>query len=193
MLYEIPAQIIRQWCFCPRIVYYRELLNISTHKPLWVEQGEKSHLNLKSLLRRRRFAKLGIDKGRYHYDCSVRSEEHGINGKVDLIVECENAVYPFDYKLGAKIHRGQIMQMLAYAIMAKEVFNKPVPFVTLLYDKKGKKIKTFDVTEENLLEVLNLCEEIRRMINIGIKPNSNASLKQCIQCEYLNYCNDRGA
>ena len=193
MLYEIPAEIIRQWCFCPRIVYYRKLLNLSACKPLWVEQGENTHLVLKSLLRRRRFSKLGIDKGQYYYDYFVKSEKHSINGKVDLIVECENAVYPFDYKLGAKIHRGQMMQMLVYAIMVKEMFSKPVPFVTLLYGEKGKMIKTMDVTEENLLDVLKLCDEIRKMIDIGIKPNSNASIKQCIQCEYLNHCNDRGA
>lgn len=192
MLYEIPANVIRQWCFCPRVVYYRELLNLSDHKPLWVEQGEKKHLDIKLLLRRRRFLKIGIAQGSYYYDYPISSQKYGLTGKIDLIVECKDAIYPFDYKTSMKIHRGQIMQMLAYAVMVQEKFNKPVPFGIFLYGDKGKMIKTVDITEDRVLELLKMCDEIRSMIHVGFKPNSNASLPQCIQCEYINYCNDRG-
>ena len=190
--YKIPANIIRQWCFCPRVVYYRELLNLQSYKPLWVKQGEDKHLSFKDLIRRREFAKLGLSKGIRYFDLSIESEKYDLYGVVDLIIECENAVYVVDYKTGDKIYRGQIMQMIAYCLLAQERFNKPAPYGIFLYGDRGRLNKMIEIKEKDIQELLSTCNQINDMLSKGVKPNSDASIHQCMQCEYLNHCNDRG-
>ncbi len=192
MSYKVPANLIRQWCFCPRIVYYRELLNIQANKPLWVKQGEDKHLDFSQLIRRRKFSKLGIENGTRHFNVSMESAKYPVHGIADLIIECDAAVYPVDYKSNNKIYRGQIMQMVAYSMLAQEKFSKPSPYGIFLYGDKGKMVKTLNITQDLVKKTANACQDISDMLNNATKPNSNASINQCMQCEYLNYCNDRG-
>ena len=190
--YKVPANLIRQWCFCPRVVYYRELLNLSSAKPLWVKQGEDKHSQFNNLIKRRRFTKLGLEKGKRHFDISLTSYQLPFYGVADLVIETPNAVYPVDYKTGNRIYRGQIMQMTAYCLLAEKVFSKPATHGIFLFGEKGKTIELIEITERLREDVISICKNIIDMLNMGMKPHSDASLPQCMQCEYLNYCNDRG-
>lgn len=192
MSYKVPANLIRQWCFCPRIVYYRELLNLQSAKPLWVQQGEDKHIDFNQLIRRRRFNKLGLENGTRHFNVVLESPQYSFYGIADLVIECDDAVYPVDYKSGNKIYRGQIMQMAAYCMLAQDKFDKPAPFGIFLYGDKGTLIKTIENNKQLQEEVTNICQNIIDALNKANKPASNASVHQCMQCEYLNYCNDRG-
>lgn len=190
--YKIPVNLIRQWHFCPRIVYYRELLNVQANKSLWVKQGEDKHLDFSKLIRRRKFANIGIENGKRHFNVSMESSKYPLLGIADLIIECDDAVYPVDYKSSYKIYRGQIMQMVAYCLLAQERFSKPSPCGIFIYGDNGKMTKLLKITPDLVQQTINACQDIEDMLNKSIKPNSDASIHQCMQCEYLNYCNDRG-
>jgi len=62
--YKIPVYLIRQYLFCPRVVYFLELLNIPKQTPIWVKEGEEFHKSISKLLKRRTLSKFGV-KGLY--------------------------------------------------------------------------------------------------------------------------------
>ena len=56
---------------------------------------------------------------------------------------------------------------------------------------KGKVLHQIKVDAEAKEAVLTIRDNIKAMLDKGLKPDSSASINQCCHCEYLNYCNDR--
>ena len=64
MSFSVPVNLIRQWCYCPRVVYYIELTNIPIHRPIWVKQGEDFHQLEEKLWQRRNLSRFDLKKGK---------------------------------------------------------------------------------------------------------------------------------
>ena len=84
------------------------------------------------------------------------------------------------------------MQMTAYCLLAAEVLSKPATHGIFLFGEKGRKIELLEITDELRKDAVSICKDIIDMLDMGVKPHSDASMHQCMQCEYLNHCNDRG-
>ena len=191
MLFDVPAHLVRQWCYCPRIVYYIELTDFAVDYPRWVRQGEKFHLKEAQRWKRRNLSRFNLENGQLHMDCAMRSMKHHLYGVADMVIESENEVYPVEFKLASTVHkRGALLQLATYGIIAQEQFGKKCRFGFLL---EGEKVlHRIALTEEMTEDVFKQATNIRRMLDRGIKPDSSASASQCIICEYANHCNDRG-
>lgn len=190
VLSSVPIQLIRQWCFCPRIVYYLELTNHPVNYPTWVQQGENFHATEEQLWQRRNLSRFNLQAGTRHHNLLVRSKKINLHGIVDLAIETEDAIYAVEFKLSAHLkRRGDIMQLVAYAMLLEEHFNKPSPIGFLLGPKKTlHSIKINDTQKQAVLKIVN---NIFLILSSGNKPHSNATAAQCCNCEYLNHCNDR--
>ncbi|QIW10327.1 CRISPR-associated protein Cas4 [Francisella sp. LA112445] len=186
---SIPINIIREWCFCPRVVYYRELLNIKTHKPLWVAQGEDFHKKVEHLEKRRSFKRYGLDSATRHFNVSLKSSKYHIHGVVDWILETDEFIYIVEYKTNPNPNSlGHKLQIVAYALLAQESYQKTCRVAFLTSSKKSYEIQITDYLIQKLQEII---KNISDTLDSGNKPDSSASDHQCIQCQYLNFCNDR--
>ncbi|MBK2356847.1 CRISPR-associated protein Cas4 [Francisella hispaniensis] len=186
---SIPINLIRQWCFCPRVVYYQELLAIKPHKPLWVAQGEEFHKKVEHLEKRRNFSRYGLDNAIRHFNVTIKSQNYKLHGIVDWVLETDNNVYVVEYKTNPNPNSlGHKLQIAAYALLAQEYFAKPCKTTFLTSDKKSYEIK---ITDELITKLVKTVNDILNALDSGNKPDSSASDHQCIQCEYLNFCNDR--
>ena len=109
MLSSIPVNLIRQWCYCPRVVYYQELAELSfIFRPPWVSQGEAFHREETGLWHRRNLSRFKLEEGKKHYNVSMDSKKLGIHGIADMIVEAEKTVYPIEFKLSASSKKEEI-------------------------------------------------------------------------------------
>ncbi|MEY8702170.1 CRISPR-associated protein Cas4 [Francisella philomiragia] len=186
---SLPINLIRQWCFCPRIVYYQELLNIKTQKPLWVVQGEDFHKKVEHLEKRRSFKRYNLDSATRHFNLSLKSSKYRIHGIVDWVLETDDHVYVVEYKTNPNPNSlGHKLQIAAYALLAQEYFNKPSKIAFLASDKNSYEI---EITQDLIEKLHKVIDDIINTLDNGNKPDSSASDHQCIQCEYLNFCNDR--
>lgn len=61
---SLPVNLIRQWCYCPRKVYYFELTDFQVSYPAWVKQGEDFHKREEELWRRRNLSRFKLDQGK---------------------------------------------------------------------------------------------------------------------------------
>jgi len=189
-LFSVPVNLIRQWCYCPRVVYYMELTDIALYRPAWVKQGENFHRLETKLWQRRNLSRFNLDKGRVHHNLTMRDDELKLHGIVDMAIETNEAVYAVEFKLSAtNKKRGDQLQLAGYAMLLEKHFSKPSPVGFLV--GKGKVLHTIDIDAGKRDAVTTTADKIRRMLRRGLKPESSATVTQCCACEYVNFCNDR--
>ena len=190
MSFSVPVNLIRQWRYCPRVVYYMELISGSVHRPIWVKQGEDFHQLEERLWQRRNLSRFGLQKGKKHYRLSMKNSRLELHGIADLVIETDDAVYPIEFKISANNKkRGDLLQLVAYGMLAEEHFKKTASVGFLV--GKGKILHEISIDKGNRQKVVMICEDINAMLQKGKKPDSSASLVQCSACEYVNFCNDR--
>ena len=188
--YSIPVNLVRQWCYCPRVVYYMELMTIPVQRPTWVKQGEAFHRLEEKLWQRRNLSRFNLASGKTYYNLAMRDEDLELHGIVDMAIETDEAVYAVEFKLSASNKkRGDILQLTAYAMLLERHFSKPSTVGFLA--GKGKVLHTIKIDKEKHQSVLAVVHDIRQMLSQSIKPDSSATLAQCCTCEYINFCNDR--
>ena len=190
MLSSVPANLIRQWSYCPRVAYYMELLEGPIHRPIWVKQGEDFHQMEEKLWQRRNLSRFKLSEGKTYHNLALQSDELGLHGIVDMAIETEEAVYAVEFKLSASNKkRGDILQLTAYAMLLEKHFDKASPVAFLV--GKGKVLHSIEMNGARHLELMASTDKIRKLLERGLKPESSASIAQCCTCEYLNFCNDR--
>ena len=138
---SIPASLLRQFIFCPRIPYYNVLLNISEKKPIWMDQGLKFHNRLQLLLQRRSFKRFGLSNAQVSYNTSLYSKSFNLHGFADCLLLSENEVVPLEFKIeGNKLRKAHILQLLAYGYMAQEQFQKKFVKGFIIYGEKSNAV-----------------------------------------------------
>lgn len=186
---SIPINLIRQWSFCPRVVYYQEILKLNVHTPLWVSQGTDKHTKINKLEKRRNFSKYHLDSAIRHFELPMKSYEYSIHGIADWVLETPTEVFVVEYKSNPKPNSlGHKLQLGAYSVLASLHFNKPCTKSFLVSDKKSFEI---EITETLISKLKTAISDINKTLGSAKKPHSSAGEHQCSQCEYLNFCNDR--
>ena len=187
---SIPVNLIRQWCYCPRVVYYMELTNVAFHRPIWVKQGEAFHARERQLWNRRNLSRFDLKNGKKYHNLHLRDSNLSLHGKVDMAIETDKAVYAVEFKLSANCKkRGDQLQLVAYAMLLEKHFLKPSQVGFLV--GTGNVLHIISIDKHKRKSVVDNVKQIKTMLSQGVKPDSSASVFQCCNCEYVNFCNDR--
>lgn len=187
----IPINLIRQYKFCPRIVYFNLLTNIKPIYPRQVSLGSDYHDLQNEMIKSRKFKKFNIEFEEILYDKYLENVELNICGKVDLAFLCEDEVIPVEFKhIEKKYSYSHILQLVGYGLLLEKEFNKKLTKAFIIYSNNMKfhKIEILDKHKKDFFEVVKDIEEI---LKNDIMPNSSADENKCAQCEYLNFCDDR--
>jgi len=189
--FSLPASLLRQHAFCPRIPYYNEVMQVNPSDRLWQKQGVTLHNRQRMLDRRRNLSRYHIENATLRHDIYLQSPLLGLHGICDALLETDTAVYPIEFKLSPqRPTKGQVIQLIAYALLAEEQFQKPSPFGFVLFGDRGTTCEVlFDDAKRHKLD--KVVEEIRCNLQHPLLPASAANENQCGQCEYLNFCADR--
>ena len=187
----IPVNLIRQYIFCPRIVFYNLLTDIKPQFPRHVSFGTEYHTLQDELLKNRRFKKLNINYREIVTGKYFSMQDPGIGGIVDLGFVCEDEVVPVEYKfIDGKPSLSHKLQLAAYGKLMSEYYGLPARRGIIIYSNN---IKFYQVvfSREIWNKLQKVIAGIQKIVDTEIFPDSSATEKQCSQCEYLNYCNDR--
>ncbi|HRF56137.1 MAG TPA: CRISPR-associated protein Cas4 [Campylobacterales bacterium] len=189
--YKLPIHLIRQYLFCPRVVYFLEVLNIPRASPVWVREGGAHHKKQTELFKRRTLARFGLQDATLSGNVSLSHQRFDFYGVCDALIAGVDSVYSVEIKLhGDKPTKSQKMQLIAYGMLAEAIHDKKFDMGFVLYEKNGKTVPV-KVTDKDKTEVVEIVGEIIQMIKTGRLPYSSADDGKCTQCEFLNYCNDR--
>lgn len=189
----IPVNLIRQYIFCPRIVYYNLLTNIKPIFPRQVSLGIEYHSLQEKLSKNRKFKKLDIEYNEALLDKYIENETLNICGIVDLALLCNDEVIPVEFKFieaKKKPSYSHVLQLYGYGLLLSKEYNKEFKRAIIIYSNNMKlfKIEITQKIKDDFLKTLKAIEKVERN---NILPNSSANELQCSQCEYLNYCDDR--
>lgn len=187
---EIPINMFRQFAFCPRIVFFRELKHISPIYPLWVEQGKEKHEKRNVTLKKKLPKILKYLNGKLDLDVPVRSN-FGFFGVLDGLIRTQDELIPIEFKSStSKPGKSALLQLGAYSVCLEEMEGKEIKRSFLLY---GDRVKVWEIHLSNDIRemVRETYQNINEVMNTPLLPYVSTSPSKCIQCEYLNYCNDR--
>lgn len=184
---------IKQYIYCPRIIYYTYVLPVERKITFKMEFGKEQHIELDRLERRRKLRSYGFVEGERLFHLKVSSERLGLHGIVDMVIveKVGNITnyYPVEFKNTThKPGLNHKYQLTAYAMLLEEYFNKPVR-EGFIYVIPGKEIYDVSITQ-NMRDYLK--KIISAMHNIVLKERvpEIRSIKHCRDCEYRNYCAD---
>src|SRR5579871_2957958 len=122
---------LKQWTYCPRIVFYRYCLPKIRPVTYSMEAGILAHEVAAALEERRSLRAYGLTEGEREFDVALRSERLGLSGRIDLVIRCATPTGPeaivVDYKLSERDAGPHFkLQLAAYGLMLEEAWGLPV-------------------------------------------------------------------
>lgn len=187
---------LKQYMFCPRIVFYRYCLPKIRPITYLMEEGIRSHEREEEREERRSLRHYGLHQGERFAQLSLVSKQLGLTGRIDLAIavpsraalNAEGVIV--EYKLSEQKAGPHFqLQLAAYALLLEEAWNLPVrhAFLYLIPLRKAERIL---ITPQLKQKVKQTREQIRQMVTQERMPAPPTSQRQCISCEFRRFCND---
>jgi CRISPR-associated exonuclease Cas4 len=181
---------IKQYAYCPRIIYFTYCLPVEKKRSFKMELGNKVHEIVIELEKRRKLKRYGLSEGKRKYNLWLKSGDLGISGKLDMLICTPAEYFPVDFKNSSgNPGKNYLYQLGAYGLLVEENFLCKVKcgFIYLI-PQKDCRIVEFD--ENFKLNVKQAIFEITELIRKETMPNPTKTRSKCYDCEYKNYCND---
>ncbi len=188
---DLTVTDVRQWVYCPRIVYFTRCLDIPRPTTYKMTEGQVAHLETAKLERRRSLRTYGLREGERHFDVRLRSPRLGLAGRLDMaIIVPGGEAIPVEFKrTTGRLGLHHKYQLAAYALLVEERWERPVRrcFVYFIPKKEAQEVP---VTPNMRRFVVRCLAAIREMAATGAMPKPTRHRGRCAECEFRNYCGD---
>lgn len=192
--YDIPISMLRQYCFCPRIVYFYLVRQLTPSEKLWMKQGIDEHNRQSMLNKRRNLSRYHIcsDNWRIKNNIELYNKNLSIHGICDCIIETSDEIIVVEFKSNANLicSTGVKVQLCAYVMCCEEKYNISINRGFILYGRKGQTYEIL-IDEKLRAKTIEVVDNIRKIIDTETLPDSTAEARKCCQCEFFNFCADR--
>jgi len=186
----LPVAELRQWTYCPRVVYFHQLMpgaGVATYK---MNEGLRAQEMIEGLEMRRTLREYGLDAARREFGVWLKDEGLGLTGKLDLLLRGEREAAVVEFKLTAgEVGENHRMQLAGYALLVEAVLGLrvPVAFVLRIPDNRVFEVP---VTEEMRERVGEIVKAVAAMAKLEEMPEATDVRARCSECEYQNFCGD---
>ena len=181
----IGTEEVRQYVYCKRIIYFRHILNAEIKNTYKMEYGMKKHEKLQEL------AEKNKDAPQKYFNIYLTDPESGLVGLIDYFEFDGNEAYPVEIKTGKEPYDemdiSHKMQVTAQTILIEKNFDFLVKKVKIFYTKT-KKFVEYPITINDKLKVLEILDEIFKMLDSEKIPGPTEHKGKCVDCECRNYC-----
>lgn len=187
---------LKQYIYCPRIVYYHHCLPQVRPITYKMEAGLAAQDEEEVRAARRSLRAYGLRRGECLSNVLLESERLGLRGQVDLVIKTDDnpvgevELIPVDYKLSrGKLGSHFKLQLAAYGLLLEEAYDLPA--------KRGflYAIPTRRATEVTFTRALRsqLSRALAEMQDIVVREAMPPPVRQrskCEVCEFRRFCND---
>lgn len=181
---------IKQYFYCPRIVFYQYSMPVEKKSTWKMEQGAIEEEKIDKLEKRRKLGAYRLTEGKRQFHVWLSSERLGLTGKLDLLIDSPEGLFPVDFKFTTGTpSRNHIFQLCGYALLLEDRYKRQVNrgFIYLIPKNDAA---VFDLTEELKVETMRVLDEIRAMVEREQMPPPTPMRSRCTDCEYRNFCGD---
>jgi CRISPR-associated exonuclease Cas4 len=189
---SITPSLMIEYLFCPRFIYFMEVLKIPQHEDLRykVQKGRVVHTqkSLRNMDYKRK--KLGVvDK---KTEEKLASSTYRIHGIIDEILFLhDNTASPLDYKFAeykGKLFKTYKMQSILYGLLIKENYNRDVRKGYVVYTRSNHHIEEIVFREKDIKQAVSLVNDILKIIELNYFPGPTKSKRRCTDCCYRTIC-----
>lgn len=187
---------LKQYFFCPRIVYYHQCLpqvRPTTFKmQMGTEEGRAEHAREE----RRSLRAYGLKRGERFFDVDLCSERLGLRGRLDMAIRTDDnaegilEAIPVDYKLTpGRVVTHFALQVVAYGMLLEEAWGIPARrgFLYLIPSRRAKPIDIAPDRREQVRRAVEAMRDIALYERMPPPPNKRG---KCTICEFRRFCND---
>ncbi|MDR0676209.1 MAG: CRISPR-associated protein Cas4 [Elusimicrobiota bacterium] len=186
-----PSEVL-EYLFCPRFIYFMKCLDIKQNEEhrIKVQLGRRNHEKRALENKDYRRIKIGcIDKEENVY---LKSEKYNVRGEIDEVLFLKDGTLaPLDYKFAEyknKIFETYNIQIVIYAILIKENYQKDVRKGFICYTRSNSLLKEIEITDKSIEKVKEILRQMVLIIQKGLFPKKTGSKLKCIDCCYKNIC-----
>lgn len=181
---------LKQWGYCPRIVYFRRVMP-GVGKPTYkMAEGKNAQELIEKLEMRRGLREYGLEAARRRFGVWLSDEPLGLAGKIDLLLETERAAAVVDFKLtSGEPGENHYLQLAGYAMLVEAALGLPVE-VGFVYRIPDGQVYKVPITETLRGRVAAALRGMTEVADRQVFPEATAVRGRCTECEYANYCSD---
>ena len=186
-----PSEVI-EYLFCPRFIYFMNCLKIPQHEELRykVMKGRELHSKKEKENKEYLRKKIGcIDKELAVY---VASPAVRVRGVVDEVLTfSDGSMSPLDYKYSEfrdYLFETHKVQSVLYAMLIKEIYNRPVQKGYICYARDGVTLKEIVYKPDDFEYAKAVVDDILMVILKCYYPKRTRWTNRCIDCCYKNIC-----
>lgn len=182
------ASDIRQYVYCPRIIYFNYVLPVPRRRTVKMETGQTTHIEFADLEKRRTFSRYRLEAGEREFRVQMRCPVLGLTGVLDMLITTPDGLYPVEFKDtagGMGLHHKY--QLVAYAMMLEETRKRPVR-AGFIYAIQGKRVYAVAADQGSRMYVRRVLGAIRNMASRRVFPAKTRAGGRCRDCEFRNYC-----
>jgi CRISPR-associated exonuclease Cas4 len=187
---------LKQWRYCPRIVWYRHCLPQIRPVTSLMRQGIEAHQDEAAREERRSLRAYGLAVGERAFDLRLQSAHLGLRGRLDLAIATPDRATPgatgivVEYKYSEQRAGAHFkLQLAAYALLLEEAWDLPVP-VGFLYQIPLRRAERVPITAALRRQVAATTDAIHRAITTEALPAPPVSRRPCVTCEFRRFCAD---
>ena len=186
----LPVTELRQWTYCPRVVYYHLTMPGSGRSTYKMEEGLRAQELIESLEMRRTLREYGLTDAERQFGVWLSDASTGLSGKLDLLLRGQATGAVVDFKLtSGGVGENHQMQLAGYAVLVEKVLSLSVP-AAFLVRIPDNKVFPVPITFELRRKVAEIVATINSMRESQEIPPPTAMRARCTECEYANYCGD---
>jgi CRISPR-associated exonuclease Cas4 len=187
---------LKQWSYCPRIVFYRFCLPRIRPVTDLMAAGIRSHQDETDREERRSLRLYGLTVGERAFDLALTSTALGLRGRLDLAIAVPRRDAPgaeavvVEYKESEEVDKPHFRrQLVAYALLLEEAWGLPVKH-GFLYSVPLRRAVPVKITAALRSEVRGALAAMQRTVGAEQTPAPPTSRRQCVSCEFRRFCND---
>jgi CRISPR-associated exonuclease Cas4 len=187
---QIPVTDLKQWAYCPRVVYYHRVLP-GVGKPTWkMREALTAQGIIERLEMRRGLREYGWEGSSRRFGIWLTSESLGLKGKLDLLLERGGEGAVVDFKLtSGEVGDNHRMQLTSYAMLVEACCGLQVD-TAFVYRIPDDRVFGFSVTSAWKQRVTEATSAIRELERTAWCPERTPVRVRCVECEYANFCAD---
>lgn len=186
---------LKQWHYCPRIVYYRYCLPQIRPITRQMQAGIRSHEDEAEREDRRSLRSYGLDGGERVFDIRFASAKWGVRGRLDLAIAVPDRAHGreaivVEYKDSEQAAGSHFkLQLATYALLLEEAWSIPVRR-GFFYMIPLRRAEPLAITPRLRQQVEQAIHDIQAAVvgeRMPVAPNSRG---KCVACEFRRFCND---
>ena len=186
----LPVTELRQWTYCPRVVYFHQFMPGAGQMTFKMREGLHAQEMIEVLEMRRTLRQYGLEGATREFNVWLQDESLGLSGKLDLLLRGDTFASVVDFKLtSGDVGENQKMQLTGYALLVEAALGLRVDR-TFLFRIPDNRVFPVEITDEMRSQVRHIVAEVRRMKEREEIPGPTAIRARCVECEYANFCAD---